>query len=91
MLMKPHPDYRPALEIVSLDIETTEFGDLYSIGLSGCGAGILFYARRRNGTPLTNPGFHAGICPRRPDLLHRLNQWLASTIGHDNRLEPDPV
>jgi len=77
VLMKPHPDYRPALKIVSLDIETTEFGDLYSIGLSGCGADTVFMLGPENSTPLTNPDFTLEYVPRRPDLLHRLNQWLA--------------
>ena len=35
--MKPAPDYRPPLKLVSLDIETTAQGDLYSIALEGCG------------------------------------------------------
>lgn len=35
--LKPHPDYRPQLKWVSLDIETTEHGELYCIGLEGCG------------------------------------------------------
>ena len=33
--MKPAPDYRPQLKLVSLDIETTERGELYSIALEG--------------------------------------------------------
>lgn len=35
--MKPAPDYRPRLRPVSLDIETTAQGELYSIALEGCG------------------------------------------------------
>lgn len=35
--MKPAPAYRPALKLVSLDIETTAYGELYSIALEGCG------------------------------------------------------
>ncbi|MFP3519189.1 3'-5' exonuclease, partial [Pseudomonas sp. SIMBA_077] len=35
--MKPAPDYRPPLKLVSLDIETSERGELYSIALEGCG------------------------------------------------------
>lgn len=31
--LKPHPDYRPPLKWVSLDIETTQHGELYCIGL----------------------------------------------------------
>ncbi|MGX8842719.1 DNA polymerase II, partial [Klebsiella quasipneumoniae] len=35
--MKPNPDYRPPLKWVSLDIETSRHGELYCIGLEGCG------------------------------------------------------
>lgn len=35
--LKPASDYRPQLRLVSLDIETTARGDLYSIALEGCG------------------------------------------------------
>ncbi|MCQ5014492.1 cellulose biosynthesis protein BcsF, partial [Escherichia coli] len=35
--LKPHPDYRPPLKWVSIDIETTRHGELYCIGLEGCG------------------------------------------------------
>ncbi len=36
--LKPHPDYRPPLKWVSIDIETTRHGELYCIGLEGCRA-----------------------------------------------------
>ena len=35
--LRPEPDYRPALKLVSLDIETSAYEDLYSIALEGCG------------------------------------------------------
>ncbi|RKP50325.1 DNA polymerase II [Pararobbsia silviterrae] len=35
--MKPAQDYRPTLRLVSLDIETSVHGELYSIALEGCG------------------------------------------------------
>eukprot|EP01034_Spumella_vulgaris_P036993 gene36993-45629_t len=35
--LKPAPDYRPALKMVSLDIETSAYEDLYSVALEGCG------------------------------------------------------
>src|SRR5271168_4217169 len=35
--LKPAPDYRPSLRLVSLDIETSAHGELYSIALEGCG------------------------------------------------------
>ncbi|MFN6882924.1 DNA polymerase II, partial [Proteus mirabilis] len=40
--LKPASDYRPTLRTVSLDIETSEFGELYSIGLAGCGDNVVF-------------------------------------------------
>ncbi|WP_426191066.1 DNA polymerase II [Massilia sp. DWR3-1-1] len=36
--IKPVTGYRPRLSLVSLDIETSEKGELYCIGLEGCGA-----------------------------------------------------
>lgn len=35
--IRPAADYRPRLKLVSLDIETTARGELYSIALEGCG------------------------------------------------------
>lgn len=35
--LRPAPDYRPRLRTVSLDIETSARGELYSIALEGCG------------------------------------------------------
>src|SRR5690606_34849365 len=35
--LRPAPEYRPRLRLVSLDIETNIRGDLYSIALEGCG------------------------------------------------------
>ncbi|MEA9392830.1 DNA polymerase II [Acerihabitans sp. TG2] len=35
--LKPDMYYRPKLKLVSLDIETNRFGELYCIGLQGCG------------------------------------------------------
>ncbi|MBG6219671.1 DNA polymerase elongation subunit (family B) [Janthinobacterium sp. CG_23.4] len=35
--LKPAPGYRPNLKLVSLDIETTAYGELYSLALEGCG------------------------------------------------------
>ena len=36
--IKPAAGYRPQLRMASLDIETSERGELYCIGLEGCGA-----------------------------------------------------
>ncbi len=54
--MKPAPGYRPPLRLVSLDIETTAQGDLYSIALEGCGERQVYmlgpqWRRYRRGFP----------------------------------------
>ncbi|STE52264.1 DNA polymerase II [Escherichia coli] len=49
--LKPHPDYRPPLKWVSIDIETTRHGELYCIGLEGCGQRIVYMLGRRMATP----------------------------------------
>ncbi|TQI78813.1 DNA damage-inducible DNA polymerase II [Serratia fonticola] len=73
--MKPCPDYRPALKLVSLDIETTAHGELYSIALEGCGQRQVYMLGPANGG---NPplDFDLEYCNSRPLLLERLNQWL---------------
>lgn len=73
--MKPAPDYRPTLKMVSLDIETTAHGELYSIALEGCGQRQVYMLGPANGgnEPLD---FELEYCTSRPQMLERLNQWL---------------
>ncbi|CAM2144750.1 DNA polymerase II [Pararobbsia alpina] len=47
--MRPAPAYRPRLRIVSLDIETSAQGDLYSIALEGCGQRQVYMLGPANG------------------------------------------
>jgi DNA polymerase-2 len=81
--MKPAPDYRPALRLVSLDIETTAHGELYSIALEGCGQRQVYMLGPANGgdEPLD---FVLEYCASRPQLLERLNAWL-------ERHDPDAI
>ncbi|PVZ88898.1 DNA polymerase II [Serratia sp. S1B] len=81
--MKPLAHYRPPLKLVSLDIETTAYGELYSIALEGCGQRQVYMLGPANGSnePLD---FNLEYCNSRPQLLERLNQWLAQ---HD----PDAI
>ena len=74
--MKPAPDYRPPLKLVSLDIETTAQGDLYSIALQGCGERQVYML----GPPNKNDAvdFKLDYCDSRAQLLERLNEWLAT-------------
>lgn len=44
--MKPNPHYRPPLKWVSLDIETSRHGELYCIGLEGCGQRVVYMLGR---------------------------------------------
>ena len=80
--MKPAPDYRPSLKLVSLDIETTAQGDLYSIALEGCGERQVYMLGPPNKTDAVD--FKLDYCDTRGQLLERLNQWLAT---HD----PDAI
>lgn len=81
--MKPAPDYRPTLRLVSLDIETTAHGELYSIALEGCGQRQVYMLGPANGgdAPLD---FDLEYCASRPQLLERLNAWL-------ERHDPDAI
>ncbi|QPO19928.1 DNA polymerase II [Pseudomonas sp. Y39-6] len=80
--MKPAPDYRPQLKLVSLDIETTAQGDLYSIALEGCGERQVYMLGPPNKSDAVD--FKLDYCDTRGQLLERLNQWLAT---HD----PDAI
>ncbi|MFI8415152.1 DNA polymerase II [Serratia sp. NPDC078593] len=81
--MKPSPDYRPTLKLVSLDIETTARGELYSIALEGCGQRQVYMLGPANGGNETLD-FDLEYCASRPQLLERLNEWL-------ERHDPDAI
>ncbi|TFY91542.1 DNA polymerase II [Pseudomonas nabeulensis] len=80
--MKPAPEYRPPLKLVSLDIETTAQGDLYSIALEGCGERQVYMLGPPNKSDAVD--FKLDYCDTRAQLLERLNQWIAT---HD----PDAI
>ncbi len=81
--LKPAPDYRPRLKLVSLDIETTEQGELYSIALEGCGQRQVYMLGAANGDD-QDVDFDLEYCDSRATLLKKLNQWFAE---HD----PDAI
>lgn len=81
--LKPAPGYRPALRLVSLDIETTERGELYCIGLHGCGQRVVYMLGPANGDA-SRVDFELVYCPTRLALLQALNAWMAE---HD----PDAI
>ncbi|ADP10057.1 DNA polymerase II [Erwinia sp. Ejp617] len=74
--LKPHPDYRPPLKWVSLDIETTRHGELYCIGLEGCGQRDVYMLGPENGDA-SQIDFHLEYVDSRPQLLEKLNAWFA--------------
>ncbi|WP_421683016.1 DNA polymerase II [Stutzerimonas urumqiensis] len=81
--LKPTPDYRPRLKLCSLDIETTMRGELYSIGLHGCGQRQVYMLGPPNGEA-GSVDFALEYCDSRAALIERLNDWLAA---HD----PDAI
>ncbi|MBB3139975.1 DNA polymerase II [Halomonas organivorans] len=81
--LKPAPDYRPRLTMVSLDIETSGSGELYSIALEGVGQRQVFMLGPANGTA-EDLDFRLDYCDSRAALLQRLNRWFAE---HD----PDAI
>ncbi|WDY56143.1 DNA polymerase II [Pseudomonas sp. PSKL.D1] len=81
--LKPAPGYRPPLRLVSLDIETTERGELYSIALEGCGQRQVYMLGPANGAA-AEVDFDLQYCDDRAALLVCLNQWMA-------RHDPDAI
>ncbi len=81
--LKPAPGYRPQLKLASLDIETTAYGDLYSIAIEGCGQRQVYMLGPPNGGD-DALDFDLEYCTSRAQLLERLNQWLA-------RHDPDAI
>ncbi|MCG8707533.1 DNA polymerase II [Brenneria sp. 4F2] len=82
--MKPNPHYRPSLRLVSLDIETNRHGDLYCIGLEGCGQRQVYMLGPANGQSAETDDFALEYVASRPQLLEKLNHWL-------QRHDPDAI
>ncbi|CDG81243.1 DNA polymerase II [Janthinobacterium agaricidamnosum] len=82
--LKPAPGYRPRLKLLSLDIETTAHGELYSIALEGCGQRQVYMLGPPNGNHEQARDFELEYCDNRPLMLERLNQWL-------ERHDPDAI
>ena len=74
--LKPAPDYRPPLKWVSLDIETNRHGELYCIGLEGCGQRVVYMLGPENGDA-SGLDFQLEYVASRPQLIEKLNDWFA--------------
>ena len=83
--LKPHPDYRPPLKWVSIDIETTRHGELYCIGLEGCGQRIVYMLGPENGDT-SALDFKLEYVASRPQLLEKLNAWFATHVPADDHI-----
>jgi DNA polymerase II len=81
--LKTAAAYRPDLKVVSLDIETSVRGALYSIALEGCGQRQVYMLGPSNGDD-SSLDFALEYCATRADMLRRFNEWMAT---HD----PDAI
>jgi DNA polymerase-2 len=75
--LKPAPDYRPTLKMVSLDIETSAYGDLYSIALEGCGQRQVYMLGEAPASSTQSIDFDLEYLPTPRQLIERLNAWFA--------------
>lgn len=75
--LKSSPHYRPPLKWVSLDIETSRHGELYCIGLEGCGQRTVYMLGPENGNA-QGLDFELEYVASRPQLLEKLNAWFAA-------------
>ncbi|WP_091874889.1 DNA polymerase II [Massilia yuzhufengensis] len=81
--LKPDGGYRPQLRLASLDIETNQFGELYCIGLEGCGQRQVYMLGEPNGQDQPRD-YQLDFCASRLELLDRLEAWVQA---HD----PDAI
>ncbi len=82
--LRPAPDFRPVLKVVSLDIETSQTGDLYSIALDGTGERIVFMLGDAPAHADAPTDFRLCYLPTRRAMVEHLNAWFEE---HD----PDAV
>lgn len=73
--LKPAPDYRPALKVVSLDIETSQHEALYSIALDGMRERVVFMLGEPPSQPAEPADFSLIYCPTRKSMIEELNDW----------------
>ncbi|TKI08734.1 DNA polymerase II [Martelella alba] len=82
--LRPSVDYRPALNLVSLDIETNRFGELYCIGLHGCGQRQVYMLGEAPAASPQPADIPLEYVATRAGLIDCLNDWFA-------RHDPDAI
>ncbi|SEO32117.1 DNA polymerase-2 [Luteibacter sp. UNC138MFCol5.1] len=73
--IRPGEPHRPTLRIVSLDIETSAMGELYSLALEGCGRRDVYMLGE---PPAGEPGprdFVLTYCADRRAMIYAINAW----------------
>lgn len=81
--LTPEADYRPTLRAVSLDIETSAHGDLYSVALEGCGQRQVYMLGEAADAEMPDD-FDLEYVAEPGQIVHRLNAWFKT---HD----PDAI
>ena len=80
----PAPDFRPTLKVVSLDIETSQHQDLYSIALDGMAERVVFMLGEPPAEFEQSPDFELIYCATRKAMIEQLNTWF-------ERNDPDVI
>jgi DNA polymerase II len=73
--LKATDPYRPTLRIVSLDIETSAMGELYSVALEGCGQRQVYMLGSPSEGPAPQLDLTLTYCADRPAMILALNAW----------------
>lgn len=73
--LSPAPHYRPKLKVVSLDIETSQNFELYSIALDGLGERVVFMLGEAAEGGIQPSNFALQFFPSRKSMIEALNDW----------------
>jgi len=73
--LKAADPYRPPLRVVSLDIETSAMGELYSVALEGCGQRQVYMLGAAPEDTAAEADFTLTYVADRPALILAINAW----------------
>lgn len=73
--LSPAPHYRPKLKVVSLDIETSQNFELYSIALDGLGERVVFMLGEPAERGVEPSNFALRFFSSRKAMIEALNDW----------------
>lgn len=75
--LKSYFDYRSSFKWVFIDIEIIRYGELYCIGLEGCGQRIVYMLGSENGDVFSFD-FELEYVVSRSQLLEKFNVWFVN-------------